>query len=165
MRPLRQLLYLFCAALLWAAVVPGAGADTWNKKTVVTFDDSVEIPGQVLAPGTYVFKLQDSNSNRNIVQVWNQGETHLLATILAIPNYQLEPSEKTILSYQERPGYAPQALRGAPAVLPRRQLRAGICLSPKPSCGDRDSVEYNRPGDAKRRRLTGNQHSSSDHRP
>jgi|HubBroStandDraft_4_1064222.scaffolds.fasta_scaffold45096_1 hypothetical protein len=52
-------------------------ADEWNKKTVVTFTEPVQIPGAVLPAGTYVFKLMDSASDRNIVQIFNADETHL----------------------------------------------------------------------------------------
>ena len=98
-----------CLLLVFAVI---AVADEWNKRTVVTFNNSVELPGIVLPPGTYVFKLLDSMSNRNIVQVFNADETHVYATILAIPDYRLTPSDKTILSFEERPVNAPEALRG-----------------------------------------------------
>jgi hypothetical protein len=58
-----------------------------------------------------VFKLLDSLSNRNIVQVFNADETKIFTTILAIPNYRLEPSEETILRFDERPRERPEALR------------------------------------------------------
>jgi len=45
----------------------GAWADGRNQKTVFSFTNPVEIPGQVLPAGTYVFKLLDSPSNRHIV--------------------------------------------------------------------------------------------------
>jgi hypothetical protein len=62
-------------------------ADDWNKKTVVTFSQPIEIPGGVVLPaGAYIFKLLDSSSNRHIVQIFNQDQTHIYATILAIPN-------------------------------------------------------------------------------
>src|ERR1051326_3848211 len=75
-----------------------ASAQSWNKRTVVTFSGPVEIPGvgaQVLPAGTYVFKLLDSQSDRHIVQVFNKNETHIYATILAIPNWRLQPTDKT----------------------------------------------------------------------
>jgi hypothetical protein len=59
-----------------------ARADDWDKKTVVTFAQDVEIPGQVLPAGTYIFKLFRSNSDRSIVQVWSQDESQLLATMI-----------------------------------------------------------------------------------
>src|SRR5258708_12348504 len=76
--------------LLGATFAPGARADQWNKKTIVTFNDAVEIPGQVLPAGTYVFRLADSISNRHIVQIWNADEDQVLATIMTIPNWRFE---------------------------------------------------------------------------
>jgi hypothetical protein len=72
-----------CIALLCAAFGASVRADEWDKKTVVTFGDSVEIPGQVLPAGTYVFRLADSASDRHIVQIWNADQTQILATILS----------------------------------------------------------------------------------
>ena len=31
--------------------------DEWDKKTIFTFNAPVEVPGKVLTPGSYVFKL------------------------------------------------------------------------------------------------------------
>ena len=61
----------------------------WDKRTMVTFDAPVEIPGisaQVLPAGTYVFRLADSAGNRHVVQIYNRDETHLYANILTVPN-------------------------------------------------------------------------------
>jgi hypothetical protein len=99
-----------CAAVLCATFVTAARADNWDKKTIVTFSDSVEIPGQVQPAGTYVFKLANSASDRHIVQIWNGDETQILATILAIPNYRLDPSDGTIFEFDERRGDSPMAL-------------------------------------------------------
>lgn len=70
------------ALALALSFVSSARADDWDKKTVVTFAQDVEIPGQVLPAGNYVFKLFRSNSDRSIVQVWSQGESQLLATLM-----------------------------------------------------------------------------------
>ncbi len=84
--------------------------DQWNKKTVLTFSEPVEIPGVVLPAGEYVFKLLDSLSNRNIVQVFNAEENHVYATILAIPHYRMTPPDKTVILFEERSGDRPQAI-------------------------------------------------------
>ena len=86
----------------------------WDKRTMVTFDSPVEIPGvsaQVLPAGTYVFRLADSAGNRNIVQIYNRDETHLYANILAVPNYRLRPTDKTVITFSERKAGEPQAIR------------------------------------------------------
>jgi outer membrane biosynthesis protein TonB len=56
-----------------------------------------------LEPGTYVFKLLDSSSNRDIVQIYNSDENHLINTIMAIPNYRLQPTGNTRFTFYETP--------------------------------------------------------------
>ena len=97
--------------LLGVALAPSARADEWNKKTILTVNETIQIPNKVLPPGKYVMKLLDSPSNRHIVQIFNADETHLETTILAIPNYRLEPTGKTVFSFWETPPGQPKALR------------------------------------------------------
>jgi hypothetical protein len=108
---------MFGLALVGAVLSPAAKADGWNQKTVMTFSGPVEIPGVhlkgwgVLPAGTYVFKLLDSQSDRHIVQIFNKDETQVIATILAIPNYRLKATGKTVVTFRERPAGEPEALR------------------------------------------------------
>jgi hypothetical protein len=111
MKPFRTLLSLFAVTLLSAAVLPSVQADTWNKKTVVTFSQPVEIPGKILPAGTYTFQLLDSLSDRHIVQVFNADGSQIIATILAINDYRLHSTGDTVMKFSERPGDAPDALR------------------------------------------------------
>jgi hypothetical protein len=111
MKPFRTLLSLFAVTVLSAAVLPSVQADTWNKKTVVTFSQPVEIPGKILPAGTYTFQLLDSPSDRHIVQVFNADGSQIIATILAINDYRLQPTGDTIMKFSERAGDAPDALR------------------------------------------------------
>ncbi|MBV8050079.1 MAG: hypothetical protein JOZ80_02750 [Acidobacteriaceae bacterium] len=85
-------------------------ADEWNKATKLTFNEPVEVPGMVLEAGTYWFKLADSDSDRNIVEIWNADRTHLIKTILAIPDYRLKPTGKTVVHFEERPSDSPEAI-------------------------------------------------------
>jgi hypothetical protein len=97
--------------------VPSAKADESNRKTIVTFSAPVEIPGVhlagwgVLPAGTYVFKIFDSQSDRHIVQIFSQDEKTVYATILAIPNYRLRATDKTVMTFRETPVGQPEALR------------------------------------------------------
>jgi hypothetical protein len=114
MKLLKMLATAFCLITLCVLVVPAATADDWNRETVITFSGPVEVPGvgaQTLPAGTYVFKILDSMSDRHIVQIFNQDKTHVFATILAIPNYRLKTTDKTVITFRERPAGQPEAIR------------------------------------------------------
>lgn len=95
---------------LFVSVVPSR-ADQWNKKTVITIDAPVQIPTMTLQPGSYTFKLLDSQSNRHIVTVWDKDETNLLTTIIAVPNYRVTVSGESKFAFWETPAEQPKALR------------------------------------------------------
>ena len=107
----------FGFALMGAVFSPAAKADDWNRKTKMTFSGPVEIPGvhlkgwAVLPAGTYVFKILDSSSDRHVVQIFSADEKTVYATILAIPNYRLKATDKTVVTFRERPAGEPEALR------------------------------------------------------
>ncbi len=106
------LFMLFLIATLTLLFLPGSQADTWNKKTEVTFNQPVELPtGVILQPGKYVMKLADSLSNRHIVQVFNEREDHVYATILAIPNWRMQPTGDTVITFHEMPAGQAKSLR------------------------------------------------------
>jgi hypothetical protein len=105
----KRLSLLLAAALLFA-ILP-LRADEWDKKTTVTFARPVELPNIVLPAGTYVFKLMNSSSDRNIVLVYNTEGNHLYTTILAIPNYRLNPTGDVVLRFNEGIRGRPDPLR------------------------------------------------------
>ncbi|MGH9143868.1 MAG: hypothetical protein ACRD2I_22250 [Vicinamibacterales bacterium] len=102
---------LCCAAALTALIAPGAHADEWNKKTILTFSGPVQIPGTTLPAGSYVFKLADIPGSRHVVQVFDKDEMKLYTTILALPNQRAEPSDKPIVLFSERASGTPQAVK------------------------------------------------------
>ena len=102
---------LCCAAALTAIIAPGARADEWNKKTILTFSGPVQIPGATLPAGSYVFKLADIPGNRHVVQVFDKDEKKLYTTMLAVPNQRMEPSDKPIVLFSERASGSPQAVK------------------------------------------------------
>jgi hypothetical protein len=89
----------------------GARADDLDKETVLTFSQPVEIPGHVLPAGTYTFRLFSSKSDRHIVQVFNADGSQLIATVLAIPDYRLTATDKTVITFVEAPAGSPEVIR------------------------------------------------------
>jgi hypothetical protein len=111
--------HLFIAlAVCILAVVSATNslADEFNRKIVFTFDKPVSIPPVhrpgwgVLPPGTYVFKIFDSTTNRHIVQIFNKDQTEIYATILALPNMRMKVTDKPVLTFRETPVGQPFAL-------------------------------------------------------
>jgi hypothetical protein len=97
--------------LTLVVLAPSVNADEWNKKTILTFNKPVEIPGQVLPAGTYTFKLLDSMSDRHIVQVLDADGSKLIATLMTIPDDRLISSDKTVINFGEVPAGSPEAIR------------------------------------------------------
>jgi hypothetical protein len=64
-----------------------------------------------LSPGTYVFRLDDSQSGRHTVQVTNERGNRVYTTILAIPDYRLNATSKTVMYFSERMSGAPPAIK------------------------------------------------------
>ena len=125
----RLVVTIFCLSLVALTFLPSAKADEWNKKTIVTFSEPVEVPGvgaQILPAGTYVFKLLDSLSDRHIVQIFNQAEDHVYTTILAIPDYRMRATGKTVMTFKERAEGQPEAIRSW--FYPGREWGDRICL-------------------------------------
>ena len=104
-------LAVLSVGLLTAIVAPNARADQWDKKTILTVNEPIQVPNKVLPPGKYVIKLMDSPSDRHIVQIFDGDGMHLITTILAIPNYRLQPTGKSVFGFWETPPGQPKALR------------------------------------------------------
>jgi len=111
MNNIRLTTALYTAAIGVLTIAPAARASEWDKKTIITVDAPIEVPGAVLPAGKYVFKLVNSESDRHIVQVQNERENHTYATILAIPDYRVRPTGKTVFTFWETPAGEPKAVR------------------------------------------------------
>jgi hypothetical protein len=89
-----------------------AKADDWDKKTVLTVKEPIQITDTYLQPGTYVLMLdRDSQSNRHIVRIYNDKQNHLINTVLAIPAYRVRVTGSTQFTFWETPPGSARALR------------------------------------------------------
>jgi len=110
MNTLRVTFAVIAVATVITLSAASAKADEWNRKTIVTFDQPVEIPGMVLPAGTYVFR-RVSSTDPNVVQISGMDETHVYATVLAIPDYRMNPSDKAVITLEERANGSPRAMK------------------------------------------------------
>jgi len=88
-----------------------AKADVWDKKTVLSVNQPIQVQETFLEPGTYVFKLHNSSSNRHIVHIYNRDENRLINTVMAIPNYRLQPTDGSRFTFYETPPGTVRAMR------------------------------------------------------
>ena len=114
----RNLVLAAVAGCISFAVIPTLQADQWDKKTLLTVNEPIQMPScctpdhtVTLQPGEYVLVLVDSLSDRHIVRVFDKDQKNVVTTILAIPNYRLQPTGKTVFQYWEVPAGQPKALR------------------------------------------------------
>jgi hypothetical protein len=111
MKIIKTVLAVLTLAMFGLICVSSAQADGWNKKTVMSFSQPVEIPGQILPAGTYTIKLVDIASERHVVQFLDADGIHVIATVLAINNWRLHPTGETVVKFAERSGDNPEALK------------------------------------------------------
>jgi hypothetical protein len=99
---------LFAAGCSIAFLLPlAARADNWDKKTILTLNEQIQVQNRVLEPGKYVFRLMDSNADRHIVQIYNADMSKCLDTILTNNTYRMEPTGRSQFKFYETPsGYA-----------------------------------------------------------
>jgi hypothetical protein len=87
-----------------------AHADEADQSTTITFSAPIQVPGQVLPAGTYLFKLVNRDSDLNTVQIFNSDRTVLYATFQTIPTERSEPTGDTVVALAEQAGGQPVAL-------------------------------------------------------
>ena len=138
------------AAIALAASLTVARADTWDKKTTVSFSQPVEVPGAILQPGKYVMKLVDSQSDRHVVQFTNERQNHVYATTIAIPAYQTQVTGRTVITFYEAAAGQPEPIRnwyypgdnfGQEFVYPKEHLRDIAFVRPTPALDTRSQVQ------------------------
>jgi hypothetical protein len=118
MKHFRSIALAAFAGCIGFALLPSLQGDTWDKKTTLTINEPLQVPSCctpdhtiTLQPGEYVMVLVDSLSDRHIVRIFDKDQQHVITTILAIPNYRLQPTGKTVFQYWEVPAGQPHALR------------------------------------------------------
>ncbi len=99
MKTLKSLAILFGVGLFLLSL--SIKADEWDKKTIITFSGPVKVANTELPAGTYVFKLADSASDRHIVQIFNEDQSHIITTVFATPYYRVEPADNSVIRFAE----------------------------------------------------------------
>ncbi len=112
MKHLKTLLLIGCFLSLGVTLMtPEALAGELNQKTVLNFEQPVQLPGVVLPAGTYIFKLVSLKTDRDVVQVLSPDETKVFATIMTVPSFRDNATGDTLVVFEEKPAGEPQAIK------------------------------------------------------
>jgi len=108
----RTALAVACGVVLAGAIATEpARADEWNKRTVLTVNEPIQIRDTYLQPGQYVLKLYNSPAERHVVQIFNSDESRVINTVFAVPKQRYEVSGHSEFTFWETPAGKVRALR------------------------------------------------------
>ena len=79
----------------------GAHADESDEATFMSFSAPVQIPGQALPAGTYLFERADHGSEPNVIQVFSSDRTVLYGTFLTVATERQNPTGDTTVTLAE----------------------------------------------------------------
>ena len=99
---------LLIALILFLGIM--AHAEEANEQIRVTFNKPVQIPGQVLAAGTYTFQLADPDGGQHFVQIFNADRTVLYATVATMSAERAETTGDVALTLAESQAGKPDLL-------------------------------------------------------
>lgn len=105
------LIVLFSMGLILAALPTAARASEANKRTLMTINEPLALPGVVLSPGTYTFKLLTPVVDPDLVEVANAHDTHMVAMFMAVPDYRDVRTGHPAFQLAEQPKDDPLALK------------------------------------------------------
>jgi hypothetical protein len=77
-----------------------------NDVTVITFNNPVEMPGVVLEPGSYIFRLAETPS-RNVVQVFKKDNRDVVGQWTFVQADRPRATDETLVMFKETGGTRP----------------------------------------------------------
>jgi LPXTG-motif cell wall-anchored protein len=108
---IRIMLPIVTLGLTAGLVAPHANADEWNKRTILTVNQTIQVRDTVLEPGQYVLQLLNSSSERHVVQIFDRDQRHIIGTVIAIPKQRIQPAADSEFTFWETPGGYAKAMR------------------------------------------------------
>ena len=108
-----KILRLACGLAVAAGVLVTAvlKADTYDKRTVFTFNRPISVPGVTLPAGKYMFRLVDTETSRKVVQVLDEHGKKPYAMLHAIPDIRRDESGTPEVRFMETAKGQPTAVK------------------------------------------------------
>ena len=93
------------------AMAPTANAGQVNEATRITFNQPVQIPGNMVLPGgSYWFVMSNDPATHNFVRIYGAHRTHLITIVDVLPTLRAESTNRTELTFAEQSRTRPIAL-------------------------------------------------------
>jgi len=105
----RKVFAVLGLALASLIALPNTYATEADQATKLTFNQSIQIPGQVLPAGTYWF-VADPNSGSDIVRIFSQDRLTVYASLQTVASEHLDPAEGTEITFANRRSMQPEAI-------------------------------------------------------
>lgn len=124
-----------CAAALLTTIsaAPARAQGPMDRRTEFTFNQSVEMPGVTLPPGTYIFRFVDATTSRQVMQVQAKDQSNKnYGLFMTISAQRPRPSDEAELRFMETPAGQPTAVKtwwypgntiGREFIYPKSQAR------------------------------------------
>jgi hypothetical protein len=107
---MRKISTLIFAALMLLTVVLPAVADEEDKATKITIDEPVEVPGHVLEPGTYTFRLLAPETDQQMVEIRDSNQK-LVTLLLGMPASRRGVSDNNLLHFKKNADGGPEEVQ------------------------------------------------------
>jgi len=92
-------------------IAPNVFAQRFDRATKVTINQPFKVAGTALPAGTYVIRLMDVASSRNVVQILNEDETKSYGIVMGISDYRFNDLDKPMISFNEARSGVPVPMR------------------------------------------------------
>jgi hypothetical protein len=107
---LKRLASASVLVVLVFAMASGANAITHDKRTYFTFNQPVALPGMTLPAGTYMFRLANPDTSRNVIQVSNEKGTESFAMLNTVQATRPDAPKDSEIRFMETAAGAPPAV-------------------------------------------------------
>lgn len=87
-----------------------AHADVFDEQTAITFSAPVQIPGQVLPAGTYIFQKADPEGDQDLVRILSVDLSVVYGTVQTVPVERREATGDTTITLTEPANGDPNVL-------------------------------------------------------
>ena len=96
--------------LLTASLAPSMRAGETDKETRMTINGPLQVQDTLLAPGQYVFRLTEPDSDHSVVSIFNADGTRLEGIVMGWSAYRADAGDKKLFTISQPQGDQPVKL-------------------------------------------------------